>query len=114
MEEITITVPEERDILEDGMQMLREEIVKHQGIWKINLNDVDKWPSDPHGDRVDLAEKLSLLNGMVYDKSNRSYKYSLSKKAMRFIYAKLQKSKHEQIKLKLVSQKSLIHIYDRE
>jgi len=108
MESLEIILPEEQDIMENGSQMLREEVVKHQGIWKINLSDVDKWPSDPHGDRVDQPEKLNLLNGEVFSKIDRHYIYRLSNKAMRFIYSMIQKSKYDNIKDKLAQQVSLI------
>jgi hypothetical protein len=106
-EDLIIIVPEERDILDNGMQMFREQIVSHQGRWKISLNDPDPWPSDPHGDRQDAPEKLNIYNGEVFSKKDHSYQYSLSKKAMNFIYKRIMASKYTKIKDVLTTNASL-------
>lgn len=91
MNEFKIHLPAEEDILENGMILLKERVVKHQGIWIINLNDQDPWPSLPHGDRKDEPEKLNLLTGDVYSKTSRNHIYSLSDKSMRYIFHRISK-----------------------
>lgn len=108
MEDLYIKIPKEEYILEDGTQIIIKAIVKHRGIWKINLNDADKWPSDPHGDRVDCAEKLDLLNGNIYSKITKLQIGRFSNKTMRFMFLEVKKHCNEKIFEKLISQKDCI------
>ena len=83
-----------------------ERIVKHQGNWKINLNDVDPWPSNPHGDRIDAPEKLDLLTGLVYSKQSKNRIRVLSKKSMRYIFYQIKAFEDKRLYNKLNSQMS--------
>jgi hypothetical protein len=91
MDDFEIRLPADEDILENGLLLLKERVVKHQGIWIINLNDQDSWPSHPHGDRKDEPEKLNLLTGDVFSKASRNHIYTLSNKSMRYIFHRISK-----------------------
>ena len=85
-------LPDFSEITVDGQRMLLEKQVKHNGIWRIHKSDPDNiFPSDPHGDRVDGAEKLDLYNGNVYNKTTKQQIYTLPKKAMKYIYNQIKK-----------------------
>jgi len=93
-----IELPDYREIIEDGRRMLVEGTVKHNGIWRIHKSDPDTvFPSDFHADRVDAPEKLDLYTGEVYSAINGKRLRAEPKKAMRFIYRELQKSKEDRI-----------------
>lgn len=78
--------------------MVLEVTVKHNGIWRVHKSDPDTvFPSDFHADRVDAPEKLDLYTGDVYSAVNGNRLRAEPKKAMRFIYRELQKSKENRI-----------------
>lgn len=102
-------LPDFSEITPDGQRLLLEKQVKHNGIWRIHKSDPDNiFPSDPHGDRVDGAEKLDLYNGNVYNKTNKQHIYTLPKKAMKYIYNQIMKCKEDEIKNKLIANANLI------
>jgi hypothetical protein len=93
-----IELPDYRELTEDGRRMVLEVTVRHNGIWRVHKKDPDTvFPSEFHADRVDAAEKLDLYTGEVYSAVNRNRVRAEPKKAMRFIYRELQKSKEERI-----------------
>ncbi len=93
-----IELPAYKEILDDGRRMFLEVTLKHNGIWRIHKSDPDTvFPSDFHADRLDAAEKLDLYTGDVYSAVNRSHLRTEPKKAMRFIFQALQKSKEARI-----------------
>ena len=99
---IEIELPDYREMAEDGRRMLVEGTVKHNGIWRVHSNDPDTvFPSDFHADRVDAAEKLDLYTGEVYSKINGNHLRTEKKKAMRYIYRELQRSKEASIQERL-------------
>lgn len=108
MERLEFELPDEREITPEGQQLLLEVRVTKRGIWQINLDDPDPWPSDPHADRVDGAEKLDLFTGEVFDKKTGKPIYKLSKKDMKFIFRKIMDSKEDSIKEKILEQKDKI------
>ncbi len=102
-------LPDFAEIMPDGTQMVLEQQIKHNGIWRIYKNDSDDiFPSDPHGDRVDRPEKLDLYNGNVYNKTDKQFLYTLPKKAMKFIYNQIMMCKEDEIKNKLLAKANLI------
>lgn len=83
--------------------------VKSKGaIWRINKNDADFFPSDPHADRVDKPEKLDLYNGKVYNSKNRKHIRTLSGKEMNRIYADIILEGEQSVIDKLEKNKSRI------
>ena len=83
--------------------------VKSNGaIWRINKNDLDSFPSDPHADRADKAEKLNLYNGEVFNSKNRKYLRTLSNKEMNRIYASIILDGEQSVIDKLEKNKKLI------
>ncbi len=101
-----ILLPLDSDIIDPvkGLQNLYEQTVNHQGRWRIHKNDPDDiFPSDPHADRVDEAEKLDLYTGEVYNSKTKLYEYTLSKKTMIFIYNKIMNKGEGTIILKLTA-----------
>lgn len=107
---LQINLPLDKDILNPitGMERLVEQTISHQGKWRVHKSDADNlFPSDPHGDRIDNPEKLNLYTGAVYD-NKRQHIYTLSKKAMQFIYYKIMEKGEENIKQKLITNKVLI------
>jgi hypothetical protein len=94
-----IAIPDYREILDDGRRMLIEATVKHNGVWRIHKSDPDiLFPSDFHADRVDEREKLDIYTGDVFSSVNNKFLRTEPKKAMRYIFRELQKSKEERIK----------------
>lgn len=109
-EDFYITLPLEKNIIDPvkGLERLFEQTVVHQGRWRIHKNDPDNvFPSDPHADRVDGAEKLDLYTGDVYN-TTKKHLYTLSKKSMQFIYFKIIKDGEENIIQKLKTNSSKI------
>ena len=93
-----IELPDYREITEDGHRMLLEVTVKHNGKWRVHKIDPDTvFPSDFHADRVDAPEKLDLYTGEVYSAVNRTRLRAEPRKAMRFIYQELLKTKEARI-----------------
>jgi len=93
-----IILPDYREITDNGGRILLEVTVKRNGIWRVHKNDPDiVFPSDFHADRVDAPEKLDLYTGEVYSSVNNDYLRAEPKKAMRFIYQELLKSKETRI-----------------
>ena len=110
VEDLEILLPLDNNILNSktGMERLYEQTVSNQGRWRIHKSDPDNlFPSDPHADRIDKPEKLDLYTGKVYNK-NMQYQYTLSDKAMQFIYYKIIKKGEENIIQKLIINKSQI------
>ena len=108
MADLTITIPDENDILENGKILLFAKIEKTQGIWKINASDDDTWPSHPHAVRVDKPERLNLFDGTVYSPINREIKYFMSGKTMRLIYSMIKALGDKKIFEKIESHRSEI------
>jgi hypothetical protein len=107
---LDVLLPLDAHILDPvkGTQWLIEQTVKHQGKWRIHKSDPDDiFPSDPHADRVDEPEKLNLYTGDVYNKK-QDYLYTLSKKAMQFIYNKIIANGEKNIVDKLTANKTQI------
>lgn len=105
-----ILLPLDKDIFDPTTGMLRmvEQTVSHQGKWRIHKSDPDNiFPSDPHADRVDEPEKLNLYTGDVFNKK-KEYLYTLSKKAMQYIFYQIMKKGEDNIKQKLNSNILLI------
>jgi hypothetical protein len=93
-----IELPDYREIAEDGRRMLLGTATKHRGIWRIQKSEPDnRFPSDFHAERVDAPEKLDLYTGEVYSAITGSQLRSEPKKAMRFLYRRLQNSKEARI-----------------
>jgi len=106
---IEFELPDFDEITPDGLRMLLEKTVKHNGIWRIHKNDPDDiFPSDPHADRQDEPEKLNLFNGYVYHKKTKEHLYTLPKKAMKFIYQEIMNCKEALIKDKLTANHKMI------
>jgi hypothetical protein len=106
---IEIELPDFSEITVDGLRMLNEKQVKHNGIWRFHKKDPDDiFPSDPHGDRVDEPEKMNIYNGNIYSSTDKHFLYTMPKKAMKFIYNILINCKEEELKNKLEKNKSLI------
>ncbi len=102
-------LPDFNEITIDGLRMLNEKQVKQNGIWRVHKSDPDDiFPSDPHADRQNAPEKLDLYNGRVYDKSTKKHIYTLPDKAMKFIYNQIMNCKEDEIKNKLILNKSSI------
>jgi len=99
-------IPDFQEITETGGRLLLERQLKSNGIWRIHKNDPDKYfPSDFHADRVDSPEKLDIYTGRVYNKLTGQEIYKLPRKAMKYIYSELQRSKEREISSKLLDHK---------
>ena len=108
-----IELPDFNEITEDGQRLLLEKTVKRNGIWRFHKSDPDDmFPSDPHGDRVDGAEKLNIYNGYVYSLPNRSHLRNLPKKAMIYICKEIFNSKEDELKNKIIANKSQLIYMD--
>lgn len=104
-----IKLPDYAEITEKGMRLILEKTVRHNGIWRIHKSDPDKlFPSDPHGDRVDVPEKLDLYTGQVYSMPSKTLVRTLPAKAMRLIYNELMDCKEVEITSILAANKALI------
>lgn len=105
----SLRLPLDKHILDEGMEMLLEVKVKHQGVWVLHKYDADdNFPSDLHAHNKDAAEVLDLYTGNVYDVRTKKYLRSLSKKAMNHIYTKIMNCKEEEIKQKFNDNKNKI------
>lgn len=92
--EISIYVPEENDINEDGTIQIREHRIKEFGrIWKFNLNDKDTFPSQPHGHDYGNGDKLNVFTGEIYNK-NGSLIDKLKEKQLKLLKDKLKNTHH--------------------
>jgi len=92
--EISIFIPEENDINEDGTIQIREHRIKTHGrIWKFNLNDEDTFPSQPHGHDYGNGDKLNVFTGEIYNK-NRDLIDKLKGKQLKFLKDKLKSTHH--------------------
>jgi hypothetical protein len=101
-----VFIPDFREILDDGRRMSIAIQVKHNGKWRVHKSDADKnFPSDFHADRVDEAEKLDLYTGDVWSPITRKHLYVMPKKAMRYIFRELSKTKEENLQV-LMADKS--------
>ena len=70
-------------------RLLTEVTVKHKGErWRIHKNDVDPFPSNPHGDSPDVGLKLDLTSGDLYRK--RECVGKITKKHLMIIRVKAQ------------------------
>jgi hypothetical protein len=85
--DVDFEIPDFDEITPDGQRLLLEKTVKSNGIWRIHKSDPDNvFPSDPHADRVDGAEKLDLYTGDVYSSITKKHLRTMPKKAMKLIY----------------------------
>jgi len=95
-EEVEIFVPDFRELLPDGRRISIAVTVKHNGKWRFHKSDPDTvFPSDFHGDRQDDAEKLDMYTGEVWSSKTNQRLYTMPEKAMRFIFAELERRKQD-------------------
>ncbi len=106
-----VFIPDFQEILDDGRRMSIAIQVKHNGKWRVHKNDADKnFPSDFHADRIDEPEKLNLYNGDVWSSITGKRLYVMPKKAMRYIFRELSKTKEENLQKILADRSKFIYL----
>jgi hypothetical protein len=108
---VEVFVPDFREILDDGRRMSIAVQVKHNGKWRVHKNDPDKnFPSDFHADRIDEPEKLDLYTGDVWSATNKKRLYVMPKKAMRYIFRELSKTKEENLQARMADKSKFSYL----
>jgi hypothetical protein len=93
-----IELPDYAGLTEDGRRTLSSGTARRNGVWRVRKDASDSlFPSDFCAERVDAPEKLDLYTGEVYSAINGSHLRAEPKKAMRFLYRRLQNSKEARI-----------------
>jgi len=114
-----IFIPEDKYIVSSSICKLNEKTESAGGYkWIIHMNDIDPWPSNPHGHRKDNPKLvLNLLTGDIFDERVSNYRDSprsdkLSKKQMKYLFDKLTKNEEDAISKKMQEQKKYCTYFD--
>jgi hypothetical protein len=80
--EIIAEITFEKSILPEEMPIrLDEERIRTNGeVWKINKNDKDPFPSNPHAHNLQTGHKVHLGDGSLYNFKNKPLGKAISKK----------------------------------
>lgn len=62
------------------------------GVIQVHPQDVDDWPSVPHGHIYDKSQKVNVHTGEIFDKTTRQYVGKLRRSSMKQLTAKLRKA----------------------
>lgn len=77
------------DIEENGLLRLREWTVHCKGNWRVHKSDVDNWPSNLHAHSLEVAEKMDLYTGEIYDVKSHELVRKLRPKELRNVHSQL-------------------------
>lgn len=92
-----LTVKTSKDSIDQEFNVVRylteKEVKRGNYIWRFHKTDTDSWPSILHGHDYEKGLKLDAITGKIYVVQTRQLCKILKKKDLKYVQAKLRKSK---------------------